>query len=108
MKADEVLLWLESELTECPDRASGEEGYEFMIRQTQRILATDRSALVRALASWLNLRSEPRTMLAIAIAEAHHLTELKPDIEQLLREVKQGVAFKPYYATIIGRAVAKL
>jgi hypothetical protein len=108
MTPGEVLVWLESELSEFPERAAGEELYEFLVCRTESLSRTDRTALIRALASWLILRSEPRTMLAVEIAAAHRLSELRGEIQSLLSDVQQGRAFGPHYATPIGSALGKL
>lgn len=108
MTRDEMKEWLESELANFPKRASGEEGYRFMVRQTARVLASDRQALVDVLHDWLLLRAEPRTMLAVEIAASHHVDELRSDIENLLDDVKKGAAFKRYYVRPIMEALSRI
>ena len=108
MKSDELRKWLDGQLENFPERASGEEGYEFMIRQTQKVVEMDRAALVQVLTDWLRLRTVPRTDLAISIAVAHKLSELRDEIETLLNDVNVGKAFKPYYAKRIASALEKV
>lgn len=112
MNAPEALQWLESELANFPERASGEDLHKFFVQITKRIIRspdpTDRSDLASALREWLKLRSEPRTMLAVDIAASHSLFELKADIESLLADVGSGKAFWPYYQDNIQRYLKKL
>lgn len=112
MSAPEALQWLEGELSNFPERASGGDLHRLFVQLTERIVrspdATDRSDLVSALREWLKLRSEPRTMLAVDIAASHSLSELKPDIERLLADVRAGKAFWPYYQDNIQRELSKL
>lgn len=108
MTRDEMKEWLEGEIASFPERASGEEGYRFMVRQTARVLDSDRQALVAVLRDWLLLRAEPRTMLAVEIAAFHHVDELRSDIEDLLEDVREGEAFKPYYVRPIMEALSRI
>jgi len=108
MTKDEMKQWLEGEIANFPERASGEEGYRFMLRQTARALDADRQALVEVLRDWLLLRAEPRTMLAVEIAASHHVDELRNDIEELLEDVKEGEAFKPHYVRPIMEALSRI
>lgn len=109
MTGDEVRAWLEGELSGFPKRTSGEEIYRSLVWQTKRLLEGQRSALADALVQWLKLRAEPRTMLAIDIAAAHHLKELRSEIEGLLEDVKAGgEVFKPYYIRLIPEALSRI
>lgn len=109
MSATEALRWLEGELANFPERASGEDLHRFFVEITERIVRssdlTDRTDLVGALREWLKLRSEPRTMLALDVAASYSLSELKPDIEELLREVRGGKTLWPYYQDNIIRSL---
>ncbi len=111
MSACEATTWLEGELKGFPERAGGEELYRFFVRITGKPLSTDaedRQALIDALREWLGVRTEPRTMLAVEIAAAHGLSELRHDIELLLSDVKAGKAFLPFYSQTIEKALQRM
>ncbi len=108
MNSAEIMTWLEEELAVFPERASGEELYTYLFKRTIPLVELDRESFVTALSEWLNLRSEPRTMLAVEIATKHHLKELRDDIEKLLNDVEKGRAFKSYYNDPIRDALQKL
>jgi hypothetical protein len=110
MAAEEIRMWLEEEVANYPERASGEELYRYLVRRTAPLVETDRQALVKALASWLQLREEsgPQTILALEIAANHHLSELRDEIEKLLNDVRAGKAFLPYYEQWVTRALDQI
>ena len=110
MTAEEVRMWLEEEVANCPERASGEELYRYLVRRTAPLVESDRQSLVEALTAWINLREEsgPQTMLALEIAAKHHLTELRDEMEKLLNDIRAGKAFLPYYEQWVTRALEQL
>ena len=111
MSACEATAWLESELKGFQERAGGEELYRFFVSITRKPLSTDaedRQAIVDALHEWLGMRTEPRTMLAVEIAAAHGLSELRSDIGVLLDDVKAGKAFLPFYSQNIEKALQRM
>ena len=108
MTTDEIVSYLEAELGAYPKRASAVELYEFLVGKARLLRDANRQGLVEALGRWLELRSEPRTMLAVDIASKLELTELRGALEGLLHDVKSGNAFLPYYARNIETALAAL
>lgn len=92
-----LLYVLDAEVADFPSRASGEQLYEHLNKIAVRYVVSERQELVAALNEWLLLRSEPKTMLAVDIAGKLHLTELCSALEDLLVDVEQGKAFKPFY-----------
>lgn len=108
MNANHVLDHLEDEVFCFPAQASGEELYDHITRIAGRYATEERGLLVKAVAKWLALRSEPRTMLAVQIAVNEELTEIRPLILELLRDVQDRKAFLPFYAKPIQMALTKL
>lgn len=108
MTAEEIRGWIEDELANFPERASGEDLYAYFGRLIARVVESDRASLVQALSGWLQLRSEPRTMLAVDLAAKHRLGELRRQIEELLADVRDGEAFKPFYDRPILEALEQL
>lgn len=100
--------WLDDAVGQYPPRSSGEDFYGFMIKLVGDAVAEERAALVGALTTWLRMRKEPKTMVAVEIAAVYHLHELRQEIERLLGDVKSGVSFKPYYARGIIEALARI
>lgn len=104
----DILQILDAEVATFPSRASGEQLYEHLNMIAARYAKSERLSLVAALTSWLQLRSEPRTMIAVDIAGKLHLNELRAEIEKLLVEVEQGRAFMPFYARPIKIVLAMI
>lgn len=112
MTPNPILDWLDGELRTFPDRKSGEELYRFLARQTRTIAHDSRVDLVAALVHWLDMRSEPQTMLAMDLAVEHRLSEFQEPLEQLLDAVESGTAFRTplrsYYEQRIEDALRSL
>ena len=104
MTKQEILKWLEGEVQGYPERATGNECEDFIVRLAGRVVQSDRHELVEAMRHWIIERSK-RTLLAVRIAAEHKLLELKPDIERLLEDVRAGRAFSPYYEEFITPAL---
>ncbi len=108
MTGEEIRRWLDDELANYPERASGQELRGYLVRRTAPLVASDRAALVEALSAWLQLREEPRTMLAMRIGAEHRLSELHRAVEDLLEDVRSGEAFLRYYERWIVEALEQL
>ena len=108
MTGDEVRVWLDDEVANFPERTSGEDLYPYIMRRTAGVAEADRASLGEALSGWLKLRSEPKTMLAVELAAKHQLTELRGEIEELLDDVRNGEAFRPFYDRPIIEALEQL
>ena len=106
--ATDLLQILDAEVAGFPSRASGEQGYEYINKIAARYVKSERSNLVAALTSWLQLRSEPKTMIAVDIAGKLSLNELRIEIEKLLVDVEQGKVFLPFYARPIKAMLAMI
>jgi hypothetical protein len=107
MTKQEILEWLEGELLGYPERATGNEREDFIVRLAGRLVESDRSALTEAMRDWMAQRGK-RTLLAMQIAADHKLRELKPDIQRLLEDVRAGKAFSPYYEEFIVPALRRI
>jgi hypothetical protein len=107
MTKQEILEWLEGEVQGYPERATGNECEDFIVRIAGRVVESDRNELIAALREWIAQRGN-RTLLAIRISTEHKLRELKPDIQRLLEDVRAGKAFSPYYEEFIAPALKRL
>lgn len=104
----ELLQILDAEVVGFPTKASGEQLYERIGKIAACYAKAERSELIAALADWLQLRSEPKTMIALDIAGKLQLTELRPQIERLLSDVEKGQAFMPFYARPIKAVLTRI
>lgn len=104
MTKEEILEWLDSEIQCYPERATGNECEDFIVRIVTPVVESDRNELIAAMREWINQRGK-RTLMAIRIAVDHKLDELKPEIHRLLEDVRAGRAFSPYYEEFIGPAL---
>jgi hypothetical protein len=107
MKKQEILEWLESEVQGYPERATGNECADHVVRLAGRVVESDRRELVEAMREWI-VQREKRTLLAVRIAAEYKLLELKPDIEHLLEDVRAKVVFLPYYQEFIVPALERM
>jgi hypothetical protein len=96
---------LNQEIDNFPSRASGEDLYEHINKISNRLIRDSREDFITAMAHWLQLRSEPKTMLAVTIIGENHLVELKEDLEELLDDVEKGKTFKPFYERPINKSL---
>jgi hypothetical protein len=107
MTKPEILEWLEGEVQGYPERATGNECEDFIVRLVGRVVESDRNELVVAMREWIEQRGK-RTLLAVRIAAEHKLRELTPDIQRLLEDVRAGKVFSPYYEEFIAPALKRI
>lgn len=107
MNKQEIIEWLEMEIEGYPARATGNECEDHIVTLAGRLVDSDRENFVEAMRCWITEYSN-RTLMATKIAAEHKLHELKPEIEKLLKDVRSGSAFLPYYEEIIAPALNKL
>lgn len=113
MTKAEVLELIEQKLAWFPERMTGNEINAQMVEQMRPLLLTDRVSLIEALRKLLPLRipqsqrqpgdaiREARMWLALELASGLGLTELRADVKSLLKDVRQGRAFLPYYEEML-------
>lgn len=99
---------LNNEVENFPSRASGEDLYEYINRAAIQYIQESRAEFIVVMMHWLQLRSEPKTMLAVDVAGNNRLDELRGALEELLEEVNKGKVFKPFYERPINKALKKL
>lgn len=104
---NEILNILDYEVSEYPKRSTGEDGYEYINKIAAKYISSNRNLLISALSVWIDLRSEPKTMLAVDIAGRLNLFELREEIEMLLDEVERGKTFMKFYERPIKLALGK-
>lgn len=105
---DVVLATLEGELREFPARTPATDLYAHLLTVAQSFASTDRAGLINALQKWLDLRTEPRTMIAVDLVEKMALVDLRPELERLRDDIMTGKSFLPYYTQWVDAALARL
>src|SRR5262245_16747475 len=108
MSKDDILTALETDMNDPGAYKSGEYLEEHVLMHARYFLSADRSGLIEALREWLNLRSEPRTMLSVKIAQEVGLKEMISDIEALRREIDSGKIFPRFCLHDIDNALNSL
>ena len=108
MTAVDIINWLDEESAEFPSRAGAEEFQRYIFRRLKPAAADCRDSLVEAMRTWISLRDETKTMLAVRIAVEYKLTELRGDVERLLVDIEAGRCFLPYYAETIRASLKHL
>lgn len=113
MVTGEVLLnWLEGLIENSPERKSGEEDFVFFLCQIERTVniekKEERNALVWALGKWIDSGHNFKTPFAIEVVKKYSLHELEPNIFSLLKAVRKGTVFKPYYARFLEKALEEI
>ena len=104
----DFMKWFDDEVASFPRRASGEELYEHMAKLAEIAITEDSKSVVAVMTQWLQLRSEPKTMIAVDLAGKYRISELKGELESLLFDVVAGKAFKPFYERPIRKALAMI
>jgi hypothetical protein len=108
MSKQEVLSVLETAINDPGSFKSGEYLDDHVLLYASQFLHTDRLGLIEALCKWVNLKNEPRTMLAIRAAKELDLRELRRVIETLRHEVATGQIFPKFYLRDIDEALSSL
>lgn len=96
MTKEDVLSILETDISDPGSYKSGEYLEEHILKHARQIVNMDRSSLIEVLREWLNLRCEPRTMLAVTIARQLGLREIRSDIEFLRKDILEKKVF-PFF-----------
>ena len=102
-----------------PDRISGNEANEIISNRLQSIFQTNREPLADLLRDWISVRSngntnidcgiqDSRLFLALKVTEKYRLVELCPDIERLVKDIRRGKAYMPYYADMVERYLTEM
>lgn len=105
MGKEEILTILESDIRDPGSYKSGEYLEEHAMRHASNIVEIDRQGLVEALIEWINTKTEPRTMLAVRIAQQLKLAELMNPIRMLRNEIADWHVFPSFYLRYIDEAL---
>jgi hypothetical protein len=107
MTKNEVISWLEDQVSASHEKETGNETADRISALMAGSLEANRAAVVGAIKQWISQQSE-RTLLAGLIAARCELHEVRPDLEHLLKDVRAGRAFEPYYEQFITSVLDRL
>ena len=108
MTKDDVLNQFATDFSDPGSETSGEYLQEHVLRRAERIAGENREGLVAAMRDWLQRRSAPHTLLAVAVAQQTGLTELVPDLQTLRGEIQDGRTMHAHEGTLVDRALETL
>ena len=108
MAKNDILELFETDMTDPGSWKSGEYLKDHVLQHATNVLSNDRDGLIDALHEWLKARSEPRTTIAVTVARKLGLKELRPDIEELRRDVDNGQYFPRFYLENIDATLKSL
>lgn len=115
MTDTDIIQLIEDTLAGLPERMSGNEANEHVVRKLRELVVHHRVALLGALQSLLAFREAPaerrpedavreaRLWLALDAAEQLGLSELKPKIESLVADVRNGKVLLPIHEKSVAR-----
>ncbi len=108
MAKEDVLEILEAEFCDPGGYKSGEYLWEHVLRRSAKIVQNDRPGLVEVLQEWIGSQTEPRTMLAVWVAQSLGIRELIPQIQRLREQISSGKLFYGDYLKDIDEALSVL
>jgi hypothetical protein len=120
MTKDEIINYIEEMLSSFPIRMSGNEINPRVANKLRGLAVSDRPSLLEALRQYLSFRVSPtkrqpedarpeaRLWLALDVSEYLELYELKPDIESLLQDIRNGKTLLPVYENMVARHLQKI
>ncbi|MGH8454108.1 MAG: hypothetical protein ACRESW_06115 [Nevskiales bacterium] len=103
-----------------PERISGNEENAIIAARLENIALNERDTLVELLREWISMRiiksgetkdygkKTGQLFLALEVACLYDLNELRPDIELLIKDAREGKTYLPYYAEMITNYLDKL
>lgn len=98
---------------DIPENVIGNEANPIIADRLKDVVHGNRAALVELLRDWIGVRipesqrkpgdgvREGKLWLALELVERYTLTELLPDIEALIADVRAGKTYLPYYVDTI-------
>ena len=120
MSATDVIDVVEETLAALPERMSGNEANPRVAQRLRATAENEREAVIDAMRTFLAYRvptsqrtasdavKEARLWLALDVAEELGLTELKPDVEALVADVRTGKVLLPVHEKSVARYLRRL
>lgn len=108
MNKEDILGVLESIVSNPGSYKSGEyleaRAFKFLFG----IKKTEKQRIVEALQEWIKELSEPRTMLAVRIAQKMLIIELIPQIKELRHTINNKKVFPRFYLKYVDEVLTEL
>jgi hypothetical protein len=108
MTKEEIEDAFDTDFSDPGSTKSGEYLAEHVLMRAKRLIHKERDGLVQVLKSWIQQRSESRTMLAVEVAGDLRIGELRTEIDALGSAIKRGEYFLPFYFQAIERALTSI
>jgi hypothetical protein len=105
MSKETILMEFEIDVSDPSSQKDGNSLYYLILKRTKRLIIGDRLGVLNALRYWFSLRSDPFTLIAVNLVQDLQITELKPELKKLRKEIESGKAFLPYYNEWVERAL---
>ena len=120
MTETNIIEIIEDTLAGPPERTSGNEASEYIVRELRELAPNERAAIVGALRRFLAFRVTPaerqpedavpeaRLWFALDAPDQLRLSELKADIESLAADVRNGRVLLPVHESSVARYAQRL
>lgn len=120
MTTAEIEQIVEQTLDALPERISGNEANQVVAERLAGLAVSNRGKLVEYLRGLISFRvreservpadavREAGIWMALDITEALSLLELRPDIENLIRDIRDGAVFKPIHQNMVNRYLSRI
>ena len=120
MNAFEIKKLVEDTLAVLPERISGNEESRIVAKRLVRHIDSSRDGIVEYLRGLLSFRIRGRERvredvfheagiwMALHLAEEFSLQELRPDIEDLIRDVRGGAVLRPIDEKSVSHRLSKI
>jgi hypothetical protein len=105
MSKEEVLSELQKDIERNKNEKYGEYFYDDVKKRLKYLIISDKIGVIEVLRSWINMRHPQYTIVAAWLAGDFMITELKPDLEKLREDIRNGKSFKPYYVKFIDNSL---
>lgn len=120
MIAAEIDQLIEQTVAALPDRISGNEANQVVAERLRGLAVSDRESLICYLRHLMSFRlsggqrtssdavPEAGIWMALHVAEALGLQELRPDIQKLSCDIERGLIFKAVHQSMVDRYLERM
>lgn len=105
MTKEEIETAFETDFANPGSMKSGEYLSEQLRARSKKFIDRNKLELAEVLISWVQQRTEPKTMLAVEIAGELKLTELTAELNLLRDSIEKGECFFPFYLKRVDEAL---
>lgn len=120
MNAVEIEELVEKTLAYLPERITGNEASHIVAKRLSSHVVSSRDGIVEYLRGLLSFRARGRERvredvfpeagiwMALHLAEEFSLQELRPDIEDLIRDIRGGAVLMPIHEESVSRCLSRI